>query len=131
MKNLISVEEALLSLVALFGIHMHNLGLPTWLWIILFFSPDLGMVGYLINNKIGAICYNLFHHKGVALLLVAIGYGMQNEILLAIGLLLFAHSSFDRIMGYGLKYFTGFNDTHLGRTGPKQSLAIEPRTNAA
>jgi hypothetical protein len=33
------------------------------------------------------------------------------------GIILFAHSSMDRLFGYGLKYFTGFSDTHLGKIG--------------
>ncbi|MBI2283378.1 MAG: DUF4260 family protein [Bacteroidetes bacterium] len=33
------------------------------------------------------------------------------------GPLLYAHSSFDRVMGYGLKYRDSFNNKHLGRTG--------------
>jgi hypothetical protein len=28
----------------------------------------------------------------------------------------------DRMMGYGLKYETGFKDTHLGKIGKKQLL---------
>jgi hypothetical protein len=28
-----------------------------------------------------------------------------------------AHVGFDRALGYGLKYATGFGDTHLGRKG--------------
>ena len=72
------------------------------------------MLGYLINTRIGAVAYNLFHHKGIALLLAALGYYFQNEMLLAVGLLLFAHASFDRIWGYGLKYPDSFKHTHLG-----------------
>jgi hypothetical protein len=30
------------------------------------------------------------------------------------GTLLFTHASFDRILGYGLKYFDSFKHTHLG-----------------
>ncbi len=34
--------------------------------------------------------------------------------------LLFAHSSFDRMLGYGLKYNDSFNHTSLGWTGKKE-----------
>ena len=34
-----------------------------------------------------------------------------------LGLLWVAHVGFDRMMGYGLKESSGFNDTHLGRIG--------------
>jgi Zn-dependent membrane protease YugP len=50
----------------------------------------------------------------MALILIATGYFLKVEILVSIGILLFAHASFDRILGYGLKYETGFRDTHLG-----------------
>ncbi|WP_218779856.1 DUF4260 family protein [Hymenobacter crusticola] len=34
------------------------------------------------------------------------------------------HSALDRLLGYGLKYTTGFHDTHLGRVG--DHAAAEP-----
>jgi hypothetical protein len=73
------------------------------------------MSGYLVNAKVGAVSYNVFHHKAIAIAVVGIGFFMKIEVALAIGILLFAHSSFDRMMGYGLKYYSSFNDTHLGK----------------
>lgn len=73
------------------------------------------MLGYLVNAKAGAISYNIFHHKGIAIAIVSIGFIMKIEVVMVIGILLFTHSSFDRIMGYGLKYYSSFNDTHLGK----------------
>ena len=72
------------------------------------------MLGYLINTKIGAISYNLFHHKLVAVAFIITGYYLKETTLLTIGLLLYTHSSFDRIWGYGLKYSDSFKNTHLG-----------------
>jgi len=72
-------------------------------------------VRVLVNAKVGAVTYNIFHHKGIAIACVGLGFFLKIEVMLAIGILLFAHSSFDRIMGYGLKYYSSFNDTHLGR----------------
>jgi hypothetical protein len=37
--------------------------------------------------------------------------------MIRLGLIFLAHSSFDRAAGYGLKYFDGFNHTHLGWIG--------------
>ncbi len=72
------------------------------------------MLGYLINKKIGAYIYNLFHHKLVAAIFITTGFFLKDATLMAIGLLLYAHSSFDRIMGYGLKFTDSFKHTHLG-----------------
>ena len=124
MKSLLRMEELMMALVAMYFLHQHNLGLPIWLWVLLFFSPDIGMLGYLASNKIGAITYNLFHHKGLALLIALTAYFMKSEIVMAVGILLFAHSSFDRIWGYGLKYSFNFKDTHLGNLGNNNSEDI-------
>jgi hypothetical protein len=88
-----------------------------WVYLLLFFTPDLGMLGYLVSPKVGAFTYNLLHHQGVALLTAVIGGVFGSEVVVFIGLLLLAHSAFDRIFGYGLKYATDFKDTHLGRIG--------------
>ena len=62
--------------------------------------------------------YNLLHLYGMGLLLAAAGLLMLGNGLLAItGLLWLAHVGFDRMLGYGLKEPSGFNDTHLGRIG--------------
>lgn len=103
-----------MAVIAIYFLTIYNLGLSVWLWILLFFTPDIGMLGYLVNTKVGAVIYNLFHHKGIALSLATTGYFLNNDILTAIGILLFAHSSFDRIWGYGLKYEDSFKNTHLG-----------------
>ncbi len=123
MKYLLRLEEAAMAALGIYFLTRHNLQLPVWAGILLFFSPDISMLGYLANARVGAITYNLFHHKGIAIVLMAIGYFMQQEVLLAIGILLFAHASFDRVMGYGLKYYSSFNDTHLGKI--KNDTAIE------
>ncbi len=114
MKTILKLEEVVLTAVALYALSYYDLGLSAWLWAALFFLPDISMLGYMVNAKFGAISYNIFHHKGIALLIIAIGYFFTIEPLIATGILLFAHASFDRIWGYGLKYVSGFKDTHLG-----------------
>ena len=115
MKNLIKLEELGVTAMGIYFLTIHNLNIPIWIWLLIFFSPDVSMLGYLINAKVGAITYNIFHHKGIAIAFMTIGYIMNIEVVLAIGILLFAHASFDRIWGYGLKYYNSFNDTHLGK----------------
>ena len=94
----------------------------SWTWFaILFFAPDLGMLGYLANSETGALTYNVAHHKGLALLIYLTGIYFSMLPLQFAGILLFAHSSFDRILGYGLKYPDSFHNTHLGIIGKKKS----------
>jgi hypothetical protein len=126
MKKIIKTEEAAMSLAALYMLSFHSLGFPVWVWGLLFFSPDISMLGYLINTRDGALCYNLFHNKAIAICLAFVGYIVASEALVAAGLLLFAHSSFDRMLGYGLKYETGFKDTHLGSLAKDHKEVITP-----
>lgn len=120
MKTTLKLEEAAMTAVAIYFLSIYNLGISIWLWILLFFTPDIGMLGYIINTKVGTITYNIFHHKGIAIALAAIGFFLHNDVLVAIGILLFAHSSFDRVLGYGLKYTDSFQNTHLGKIGKEK-----------
>lgn len=117
MKTTLKLEEAAMTVLGVYLLSYFNLGLPVWFWALLFFAPDISMLGYLVNTKAGAASYNLFHHKGLAILLAISGYYFHYDILTSIGILLFAHASFDRIWGYGLKYADSFSNTHLGRIG--------------
>jgi len=72
------------------------------------------MLGYLINTKIGAITYNIFHHKGLAILIFLVGIYFEIEVVQLTGIILFSHASLDRIFGYELKYADHFKNTHLG-----------------
>ena len=117
MKNLIRLEEALMLALA---VYLNSfLSYSTWLYWILFLSPDIGMIGYLVNSRVGAFTYNLLHHKAGAILLYIIGAYFQIEVLQFTGLLLFGHSAFDRMLGYGLKFNDSFHHTHLGWIGKK------------
>ena len=89
---------------------------PWWYWG-LFLAPDIGMIGYVINTQAGAVTYNLTHHKGLAVGIWLAGLYFGNINLQFAGLLLFGHSSFDRMLGYGLKYQDSFKNTHLGMIG--------------
>jgi len=80
-------------------------------------TPDLSMVGYLANPRVGAWTYNLIHHKGLAVALYVLGNLLAIPWLMFAGTILFGHSSFDRVMGYGLKHEDAFQNTHLGRIG--------------
>jgi hypothetical protein len=113
----IKIEEAAITAIAIYLLTKYNLGLPVWIWTLLFFSPDLSMLGYLVNSSVGALTYNLFHHRGIALAILAAGILMHLDILITGGLLLAAHSSFDRMLGYGLKFPDNFKHTSSGWMG--------------
>jgi hypothetical protein len=85
------------------------------LFFVLLFSPDISMLGYLINNKVGALLYNLFHTYMITIIVIFCGLLFISPTLLAIGLIWSAHIGMDRMLGYGLKYPTTFKDTHLHR----------------
>jgi len=115
MKTLLKLEEAAMFLLSI--ILISRLPYAWYWWLIWILAPDLSMIAYLGGNRVGAIGYNLVHHKGIAILIYAIGLYTNHPALEFAGLILFGHSSMDRGMGYGLKYFSGFQDTHLGRIG--------------
>jgi len=115
MKKLIHLEEAAMLIVSIYALYL--LKVDWWYYILLLLGPDISMLGYAGGNKAGAICYNIFHHKAVAILVLLAGFIYDIWILQVIGILLFGHSSMDRMFGYGLKLFTGFKHTHLGKIG--------------
>ncbi len=119
MKNLLKLEEAAMFLLAMLMFQQQT-EYPWWLFAACLLLPDLSMIGYTAGPKTGAYLYNFFHHKGVALMVYFIGVYFINDVLEFIGIILFAHSCMDRVFGYGLKFITGFSDTHLGKIGKKQ-----------
>ncbi|RTQ46272.1 DUF4260 family protein [Hymenobacter gummosus] len=115
MKNLLKIEELaeLLLAVAVFA----HLPYAWWVLPACFLLPDLSMLGYLAGPRLGALSYNLLHHKALAVACGLAGWLLGAPALLLAGVVLFAHAAFDRLLGYGLKYPTSFQHTHLGRTG--------------
>ena len=67
--------------------------------------------------RAGAIAYNLAHTHALALAFTLAGSLGGVPAAAAGGLIWIAHIGFDRALGYGLKYSSGFGDTHLGRIG--------------
>lgn len=114
MKTILRLEELVMFLASAYGITFLHTGLPVWLYPFIFFLPDVGMAGYLLDKRTGAFLYNIFHHKGIALCLAAAGWFLSSHPLILAGLILFSHASFDRIFGFGLKYNDDFKHTHLG-----------------
>lgn len=100
-------------------------GLMVWVgmdggWVrfaLLFLVPDVSLIGYVWGPRSGAAFYNVAHSYAVPLLLGVAGAVLDHRALLLTGTLWLTHIGIDRALGYGLKYATGFQDTHLGRVG--------------
>ena len=91
---------------------------PTYFWLllaVLFLAPDLSFLAYLAGPRVGAVGYNLAHsYAGPA---IAAGLALFTGRPPVAACIWAAHIGFDRLLGYGLKYPTAFQDTHLGRLG--------------
>ncbi len=103
---------AILALSTYFYFYLHF----NWLvFVILLLAPDLSALGYLKNVKVGSILYNLFHTYSIPLAIIIFSVLVNNHFSLMISLIWTAHIGMDRMLGYGLKYPTAFQDTHLNR----------------
>jgi len=121
MKSLLKIEELAEMLLAL--VVFAYLPFAWWVLPATFLLPDLSMLGYLAGPRVGAASYNLLHHKAVAIVVGVAGWLLGQPVLVLAGTVLLFHSAFDRLLGYGLKYSTGFQDTHLGRVGKAPAVA--------
>jgi hypothetical protein len=108
--------EAFAAFAAAVALYAHA-GLSWPAFALFFLAPDLAMLVYLFGPRAGALGYNLAHTYAFALLLALAGFFAGVPVAAAGGLIWAAHIGFDRALGYGLKYPTGFGDTHLGRVG--------------
>jgi hypothetical protein len=103
---------AVLSVLLYLQLH-GRVGLSWWWFAALWLVPDLSMVGYAAGPRYGAACYNAVHAYLLPALLVVAGLVSQRMSLIVIALIWFNHIGVDRLLGYGLKYSTGFGHTHL------------------
>jgi len=126
MKTLLRLEELAQFVVCLLALYLMDVA--WWAYLLLFLGPDIGMMGYLANPYVGALTYNLLHHKAVAICIAGLGAMFQSAVLdpaaitvvntlLLTGLVLYGHASMDRVFGYGLKFGDNFHHTHLGWIG--------------
>ncbi len=115
---ILKTEEAFFLILSYFL--FTKTGVAIYWYFVFFLAPDLSMLGYLAGPAVGAFFYNLGHHKALAIALYLAGIYFALPILQATGLIMLGHSSFDRILGYGLKYPDSFQNTHLGRIGKEK-----------
>lgn len=112
-RTLLRLEGA--SVLAVSLILYFSQGWSLLLFIVLFFVPDLSMIGYLKDKRIGSYLYNLGHTYTfpAALAMTSVLYG--SFLGLQVSVIWFGHIGLDRMIGYGLKYKTNFKHTHLQR----------------
>jgi len=114
--------EGLVVLIAALLVYS-KLGFGWTTFAIFFLTPDLSFLGYLAGARIGAIAYNSAHSYIGAITCLASGFLVSNPTLILAGVIWCAHIGFDRALGYGLKYASGFGYTHLGQIGRLAKLA--------
>lgn len=95
----------------------HHLGGSWGMFGALFLAPDLSLLGYLAGPRAGALAYNSVHSYLFAAGLALVGALAGAPLLFQLAAIAVAHAGLDRALGYGLKYATGFRDTHLGTVG--------------
>ena len=71
MKTLIKIEDwAMFG----FGFYLFTFLPYSWWWLMVFLlAPDIGMLGYILRNKVGAVSDYIFEHKGLAIVIYIFG----------------------------------------------------------
>ena len=84
-------------------------------FVVLFLAPDVSFLGFLASPAIGATAYNAVHTYALPLALAAAGVLADADTLVQVALIWSAHIGLDHLLGYGLRYPTGREDSHLDR----------------
>lgn len=116
MKRLLQAEGAALFAASLAA--FSTLSASWWMYAALFFVPDVAFLAYLAGPRFGVWTYNTLHSTIGPILLAGLAWytgGILAQVLLAVAVIWIGHVGFDRMLGYGLKYTSGFKDTHLGK----------------
>jgi len=116
MKRLVSTEYLLAAILT--AILFVSFAGYDWWWLFLIFPViDLSAFGYLKNNRIGALTYNIGHSLIGPTLLIALYITNAADWGLFVAMVWLFHIFVDRALGYGLKHTEGFHHTHLGTIG--------------
>ncbi|MFM1915539.1 MAG: hypothetical protein RLZZ531_1208 [Bacteroidota bacterium] len=121
MKNVIKLESVGIFIGLLYTYHL-QFPYEWGFFLMWFFAPDLSFLAYVISKKSAGICYNIVHHQGLIAVFMGGSVMFGSIYAYQIGFIFLAHSVFDRVMGYGLKYLDHFDHTHLGWIGKSKHL---------
>jgi hypothetical protein len=81
---------------------------------LLFLVPDFSLLGYLRSaGKSSAVLYNLVHCYVLPLALGLLAWRQGLPLAGQLALIWLSHISFDRCIGYGLKFPGVFRSTHI------------------
>jgi hypothetical protein len=116
-RSIVQLEGAALTLL---GVYLFARGVDAghwswWLFAALILAPDLAILAFLIDKRLGAIAYNIVHAYVWPAALAAYGIVAEVHVPIGISLIWATHISIDRALGFGLKYPTDFKDTHIQR----------------
>ena len=112
MPNVILRAEgaALFAAAVAYYVSLHASG---WLFAALILAPDLSALGYLAGPRVGSVVYNTIHTLIIPLAVLALGLILGSALGVQVALIWLAHIGIDRALGFGIKYPTVFQDTHL------------------
>jgi hypothetical protein len=102
-----------LCVAALSAILYARTGSSWWLFAALWLAPDLSFFGYLAGPRLGSHCYNAVHSYLLPATFAAVAIVFHQKACLPCVLIWCNHIGVDRLVGYGLKYPSGFGFTHL------------------
>jgi hypothetical protein len=92
---------------------------------LLFLVPDLSLLGYLRSTgKNPATVYNLVHSYVLPLALGLLAWKQGFPLAGQLALIWLSHISFDRCLGYGLKFPGVFGYTHIQSSANLQDLHL-------
>lgn len=109
--------EALALLCTLSALYGH-LGFAWSEFALWFFLPDIGILFYLFDGRVGGTAYNLTHCALWPCLFGLVGFLGDVAVAQQVALIWAAHISFDRALGWGLKYEQSFFHTDMGQKEP-------------
>lgn len=109
--------------LALCAFLYHQSGVSWWWFGGLFLVPDLSFLAYLLGRGAGTVAYNATHTELGPMALAALGMTVLPAAL-PFALIWGAHVGWDRMVGYGLKYGSSFDHTHLGLVGRAANAAM-------
>jgi hypothetical protein len=84
------------------------------MFVLLFLAPDVALLGYLRSNDwLSAAFYNVLHAYVLPLALGLLAWKQGSALMGQLALIWLSHISFDRLLGYGLKFPGVFRYTHI------------------